>query len=112
MRNRNGIEIKNYCASCRFRQISSQRGRFCNKHQKKVKAGGLCKQWEMNPGLEHAGDSGGQVKCAKYLDYYRKRWIGQREAVIAGKMKPEDMLTAEQIRKEYEQEHGSIFINI
>ena len=112
MRNRNGIEIKKCCASCRFRQISSEKGRFCIKHQKKVKAGWLCEDWKMSPNLEHAGDAGGQVKCAKYLDYYRKRWVGQREAVIAGKMKPEDMLTAEQIRKEFEQEHGSIFINI
>ena len=72
MRNRNGIEIKKCCASCKFRQICSDKGRFCRKHQKTVKAGGLCEDWEMNPDLEHAGDSGGQVKCAKYLDYYRK----------------------------------------
>ena len=112
MRNRNGIEIKKCCASCRFRQISSEKGRFCKKHKKTVKAGWLCKDWEMNPDLEHAGDSGGQVKCTKYLDYYRKRWLEQREAVITGNMKPEDMLTTEQIRKEYNEQYGSEFINI
>lgn len=112
MRNRNGIEIKKCCASCRFRHINSEEGRFCTKHKKKVKAGRLCEQWVMSIGLDHAGDAGGRVKCAKYLDYYRNRWIEQREAVIAGNMKPNDMLTAVQIRKEYNEQYGSEFINI
>ena len=112
MRNRNGIEIKKCCASCRFRQINSQRGRHCTEHKMKMEAGWLCKDWDMSPDLEHAGDSGGQVKCTKYLDYYRKRWLEQREAYEAGRLKAEDMLTAEQIRKEYNEQYGSEFINI
>ena len=112
MRNRNGIEIKKFCSSCKFRQICSDKGRFCRKHQKTVKAGGLCEDWEMNPDLEHAGDSGGQVKCAKYLDYYRKRWLEQREAYEAGRLRAEDLLSTEQIRKEYNEQFGSEFINI
>lgn len=112
MRNRNGIEIKECCASCRYRQINTEKGRFCTKHEMKVKAGGLCEQWALNPNLEHAGDAGGQVKCTKYLDYYRKRWLEQREAVIAGSMKSDDMLKVEQIRKEYNEQYGSEYIHI
>ena len=112
MRNRNGIEIKKCCASCRFRQISSEKGRFCKKHQKKVKAGWLCEEWGINPNLEHAGDSGGQVKCAKYLDYYRKHWLKQQEDLVAKRITADDFASVEDIRKDYEQEHGSIYINI
>ena len=111
MRNRNGIEIKKCCASCRFRQINSEKGRFCKKHQKKVKAGWLCEDWEISKGLQGAGDSGGRIKSWKYLTYYRERWTEQRESYQAGGLRIESLLTTEQIRKEYEEQFGSIYIS-
>ena len=104
MRNRNGIEIKECCASCRFRQISSEKGRFCKKHQKKVKAGWHCKDWDISEGLQHAGDSGGRVKSPEYLKFL----VEIREREMEGE-NPCGSRTAKEI---YNELYGSEFINI
>ena len=65
----------------------------------------------MSRRLQNAGMSGGLVKSWSYLCYYRERWIGQREDVIARRIKADEMLSTADIRKEFEQEHGSIYIN-
>ena len=111
MTNRNGIVIKKCCASCRFRQISSEKGRFCKKHQKKVKAGWLCEDWDISKGLQGAGDSGGRIKSWKYLTYYRERWTEQRESYEADRLRIDNLLTTEHIREEYEEQFGSIYIS-
>ena len=111
VRNEHGINIKVCCASCKQRQITSEQGRMCELKGCKVKGWQCCKQWEMNPLLQNAGMSGGQIKSRHYLSYYRERWTEQRKAVEAGRLQVDEMLSTKDIRREYEQEHGSIYIN-
>ena len=111
VRNEHGVNIKVCCASCKQRKVESDSGRVCRLSGCEVKSNHCCQQWEMNRRLQNAGMSGGRVKSWRYLTYYRERWIAQREAVIAGQISADVMLTVEDIRREYEQEHGSIFIN-
>ena len=112
VRNEHGINIKVCCASCKQRKITSDRGRVCGLSGNKVKAGNCCDQWEMNRRLQNAGMSGGQVKSWRYLSYYRERWTEQREALTSGRITAAAMLSAENIREKYEQEQGSIYINL
>jgi hypothetical protein len=66
----------------------------------------------MNRRLQNAGMSGGKVKSRRYLSYFRERWVEQREALTSGRITATAMLSTEEIREEYEQEQGSIYINI
>ncbi len=111
VRNEHGVMIKMCCASCKLRKIESDEGRVCGLNGNKVKASHCCKQWEMSRRLQNAGMSGGRVKSWRYLTYYRERWVAQREALIAGRITADAMLTVEDIRREFEQEQGSIYIN-
>ena len=110
VRNEHGINIKVCCASCKQRKITSDRGRVCGLSGNKVKAGNCCDQWEMNRRLQNAGMSRGQIKSWHYLSY--ERWTEQREALTSGRITAAAMLSAENIREEYEQEQGSIYINL
>ena len=65
----------------------------------------------MSRRMQNAGMSGGLVKSWSYLCYCRERWIQQREAVIAGRIKADEMLSVADIRKVFAEEHGSIYIN-
>ena len=104
MRNQNGIEIKECCASCRFKKINSQRGRHCTKHRFAVKKKSLCKDWDISEGLQHAGDSGGRVKSPEYLKFL----VEIREREMEGE-NPCGSRTAKEI---YNELYGSEFINI
>ena len=110
-RNEHGVKVKMCCASCQKRKITSEEGRACGLSGKPVSGCNRCKHWEMSRRMQNAGMSGGQVKSWSYLCYYRERWIQQREDVIAGRIKADEMLSVADIRKEFEQEHGSIYIN-
>ena len=110
-RNEHGVKVKMCCASCQKRKITSEEGRVCGLSGKPVSGCHRCKHWEMSRRLQNAGMSGGLVKSWSYLCYYRERWIGQREDVIARRIKADEMLSTADIRKEFEQEHGSIYIN-
>ena len=70
MRNEHGIEIKECCASCRFKDSTRLiSARFCTQHHKSVKPRGHCKQWEMSEQMEAAGSGRGKVKKKAYLKY-------------------------------------------
>ena len=99
VRNEHGINIKVCCASCKLRKITSDRGRVCGLSGKKVKANHCCDQWEMSRRLQNAGMSGGQVKSYRYLTFYRKRWIEQRETLTSGRITAAAILSAEDIRE-------------
>jgi hypothetical protein len=58
MRNRNGIEIKECCASCAFkRQTRLMTKRRCTKLGKLVSPHGCCSQWRMADYLQNAGNN-------------------------------------------------------
>ena len=102
MRNRNGIEIKECCASCFFKQISSNKGRWCLKHSKCVKNRMSCRDWVLSDDLQHAGDSGGMVKRKEYFDFL----VNLRNREIEEGLPPHGL---EEARALFEKLYGSIY---
>ena len=111
MRNQFDIEIQKLCGSCAKRTIL-QMGRVCSLTGETVECGGLCEGWVLSPKLQNAGRGGGRVKSLKYLNYYRERWLKQQEDLVAKQITADAFASAEDIRKDYEHEHGSIYLNI
>ena len=121
-RNSHGIEIKKCCASCRFKDLTRlMTARFCTQHHKSVKPKGCCKQWAISEQLEAAGRGGGQVKRRAYLRYLLEvraderlrvgeRSSGMRLADQLGIHAPHKSI--DQIRQEFEKNHGSIFLSL
>lgn len=100
MRNQNGIEIRECCASCAHKQLTRALSeRYCNEKRGKVKPCGWCEHWKLSNQLENAGEGSGQVKRLDYLKYAQDVQLNEPKCV-------------EQMRKDFEQEHGSIYINI
>ena len=69
MRNKNGIEINECCASCEFKKIDSNQGRMCLKKHKGVGRKGWCEAWTISKGMQNAGNGGGKVKSLGYLKF-------------------------------------------
>lgn len=110
MKNKYGITIVKCCASCKFREINTKR--ICLKDGSKVKGRHCCELWKVSPLLRNAGKGGGKVKKKSYLSFYQEKWIRQREGIIAGDIMPKDMLSVEQIRQQFQELYGSIYVNI
>lgn len=111
-RNQNGINVKRCCASCRSRRVSWEGGRSCAVTGMPVESGSSCDKWAMEPKLQNAGLSGGRVKTLRYLTFYRMRRTEQREQILAGTLSANDVQSAADIRREFNELHGSEFINI
>ena len=111
MRNSHGIEVKECCASCRFKDLTRlMTARFCTQHHKSVKPKGCCKQWAISEQLEAAGRGGGQVKRKAYLRYV----IAVREEEALAEQRGLKLVrkSIDQIRQEFEKNHGSIFLSL
>ena len=111
MRNRYGIEICRCCASCKYREVKNE-GRMCSKAKAEVESWHLCRQWDVHPKLQNAGEGNGKVKSLVYLNYFRERYLQQIDEFVAGKILPTQRLSREEIRKEFSELYGSIYINI
>ena len=129
-RNSYGILINRCCASCKFKDLTRLiSSRFCLKHQKSVKPRSHCKQWEMSEQMEAAGSGRGKVKKKAYLKYVlevrederlRERLrvgasagMGERSSGIrlAEQLKIQfPHKSIEQIRKDFEERNGSIYV--
>ena len=120
-RNQHGIEVKKCCASCKHKDLTRLlSARFCSLHQKKVKPRECCEQWEMSEQMEAAGSGGGKVKKKAYLKYVldvredERLRVGERSSGIS----LADQLgliqfphkSIEQIRKDFEERNGSIYV--
>jgi hypothetical protein len=111
IRNLHGVEIKKCCASCRFKDLTRLiTVRFCTQHHKSVKPNGCCKQWAMSEQMEAAGRGGGKVKCRAYLRYLLEVREDESLADQLGIRTPHK--TIDQIRKEFEKNHGSIYLEL
>lgn len=109
MRNQHGIEIRECCASCKFKDLTRLiSSRFCLQHHKSVKPRGHCKQWEMSEQLEAAGSGRGKVKKKAYLKYVLEMREDESLAEQLGIKSPHK--TLEQIRKDFEEKNGSIYV--
>ena len=111
MRNSHGIEVKKCCASCRYKDLTRlMTSRFCMQHHKSVKPKACCKQWEISDQLEAAGSAGGKVKRKAYLRDVLQVRADESLADQLGIRTPHK--TIDQIRQEFEKNHGSIFVEI
>ena len=110
-RNSHGIEIEMCCASCRYKDLTRlMTARFCTEHQKRVKPRDCCKQWAISEQLEAAGSAGGKVKRKAYLKYVLQVREDESLADQLGIRSPQKSI--DQIRSEFEKNHGSIFVEI
>lgn len=110
MKNQYGIEVKECCASCKHKDLTRLiTSRFCLKHHKSVKPESHCKQWEMSEQMQAAGSSGGKVKKKAYLKYVLE--VRQDESLadhLGLSQFPHKSL--EQIRRDFEERNGSIYV--
>ena len=110
-RNSHGIEVKKCCASCRFKDLTRlMTARFCTEHQKRVKPRECCYEWALSDQLEAAGSAGGKVKCKAYLKFVLE--VREEESLADQRGLHIVHKTIEQIRQEFEKNHGSIFVEI
>ena len=108
-RNSHGILVNRCCASCKFKDLTRlMTARFCTEHHKGVKPRDCCKQWALSGQLEAAGRGGGQVKRRDYLRYLLEVREDESLADQLGIRTPHK--TIDQIRSEFEKNHGSIYI--
>ena len=106
-----GVVIRKCCASCLHKgQTRLMTKRHCSEHDKDVSPTGLCSLWEMCDQVKAAGLGGGRVKRREYLKYLALVRGDENIAKQNGlKIMPKSV---DAIRREFEQEHGSIYINI
>lgn len=108
-RNSHGIEIEMCCASCRFKDLTRlMTARFCTEHQKGVKPDDCCKQWVMSEQMEAAGRGGGKVKRKAYLKFVLE--VREEESLADQRGLHIVHKTIDQIRREFEEKNGSIYI--
>ena len=109
MRNSHGVEIRECCASCKFKDLTRlMSSRFCLQHHKKVKPRGYCKEWAMSEQMEAAGSGRGKVKKKAYLRFVLQ--VREDES-LADQLKvqiPHKTLT--EIRQDFEAKNGSIYV--
>ena len=111
MRNSHGIEVKECCASCKFKDLTRLiSSRFCLQHHKSVKPRGHCKQWAMSEQMEAAGSGRGKVKKKAYLKYVLQ--VREDES-LADQLKVQiPHKSLEQIRQDFEEKNGSIYLEL
>ena len=106
-----GVVIRKCCASCLHKgQTRLMTKRHCSEHDKDVSPMGLCSLWQMSDQMKAAGLGGGKIKCREYLKHLAKVRSDEDLAKQNGlTIMPKSV---DEVRSEFEQEHGSIFINI
>ena len=111
MRNSHGIEVKECCASCKYKDLTRLiSSRFCLQHHKSVKPREWCEQWVMSEQMEAAGSARGKVKKKAYLKYVLQVREDESLAGQLGVNSPHKTLI--QIRQEFEEKNGSIFLSL
>ena len=110
---RNLVEnTKECCASCKLRKIKSVEGRVCGNSDEPVAGGGLCEKWALHPKLEKVAWGLGKVKKLRYLNYFRETWLQQQQDYIDGKISVVQLKSIEDIRKEFEERYGPIYLKM
>lgn len=109
MKNSHGIEVRECCASCRYKDLTRLiNSRFCTEHRKGVKPKHCCERWALSEQLEAAGSGRGKVKRKAYLRYLLEVREDESLADQLGLQFPHK--TIDQIRSEFETKNGSIYI--
>ncbi|MBR1502503.1 MAG: hypothetical protein IJ618_01305 [Prevotella sp.] len=111
VRNDFGIGVKKCCMSCAHKDCTRLHGtRYCQEHHKDVGRWEVCNRWQMSRAMQMAGNGDGRIKRREYLAYLASVREEEEAARQLGLTIPSK--SVETIRSEFEQEHGSIYINI
>ena len=108
--NEHGIRVMKCCRSCAHKDLTRALSlRSCGKLHKDVGPTEVCQHWAMSEQLKRAGRSQGRVKRKEYLMWLaaerdKEKLVSQMGQKVAGK-------SIAQIRAEFEQEHGSIYLD-
>ncbi len=104
------IGINKCCASCKNKVIENAGTRRCPVEPKLVGQHEVCDQWTISDGLAQAGNSRGKVKSRAYLRYLQAVRAEESTAIQEKTMTGDDIMSVEDIRKEYESKFNSIYL--
>ena len=106
-----GMSVRRCCASCMHKALTGKlKYRKCLKHLCLVKSHNVCRDWTMNMRSKQAGASEGKVKKREYQLFLLE--VRQREAAAAKQGNRVARLSIGEIRQQFEEEHGTIYMNI
>lgn len=109
--NEYGMSVKKCCASCVHKALTGKlRYRKCLRHLCLTKAHNVCSDWEMNFPSRQAGASEGKVKKREYQLFLLE--VRQREAAATKQGNRVTRLSIGEIRQQFEEEHGTIYMNL
>ena len=107
-RNKHGVRVARCCLSCACKLYTRENVlRQCALDGLCHSCYHICHDWEMSRTIQGAGTSGGKIKRREYLMYAMS--VRQREEEM--KIDQELCMSIEDIRAEFEKEHGSIYAN-
>lgn len=109
--NEYGMSVKRCCASCVHKALTEKLSyRKCLKHLCLVKPHNVCRDWTMNMRSKQAGASEGKVKKREYQLFL----LEVREAEIKAEEQGNRVtrLSIGEIRQQFEEEHGTIYMNL
>ena len=108
--NQRGLRVRKCCASCMHKsETNSDKYRGCLKHDITVSPRDVCNDWMMSRSLRMAMKSEDRIKRFDYLMFVLSVRQSEWEAEDQGQeVSP---MSTEKLRAEFEQEHGSIYIN-
>lgn len=107
--NNYNFKVKMCCASCAFKEFTRTNAmRMCTRNNIEVPRCYVCDKWKMSKGLMMAGNPEGRVKKYEYLMQVLFVRQKEQEAGIDETLAK----SIEEIRSDYEKNHGSIFINL
>ena len=106
--NRYGIAVKKCCASCQHKCLTDNAERKCALTNRRVKSKQKCSDWELSEKLESLGCERGKVQRRAY----QLTLLEVRASEDLARMRGQDIdpKSLEDIRKEFETEHGSRFV--
>ena len=110
-RNARGIRVRKICASCQFRCIEDDGTRSCQRTNQPVDQCDRCKLWQMSQGTKNAGISRYGIKRREYLAFVLNVRFAEDEALKKGTLKEEDCKPVEELRRQFEETSGSIYVN-
>ena len=106
--NRYGIAVKKCCASCQHKCLTDMAERKCEMTGKRVRANHKCDDWELSEKLEMLGCEQGKVQRRAYQLTLLEVRASESHAMMRGQTVTPKPL--EDIKMEFETEHGSRFL--
>lgn len=110
-----GCKIVKCCASCAFENQLTDQQRLCASGEGCVSPHYLCPNWQMRDSLQNAGKGGGKIKKKSYLMLVANT-ISEEQARY--EQIPKHLRanfpwsSAAEIRRKYEKEQGTVYMDI